>query len=139
MKKVKRWRYYCDYCKKSGGNGHYMKIHEKGCTANPKRTCGFCDKAGIVNDPKVLNAIVDTGVKEYLENNLEFFMNGEKSDSLLKKINDDLIEEAEGCPACILTAIRQNTDSSFIDFDYKKAKKEFWDLNTQRPEPGDYY
>jgi hypothetical protein len=42
MRQLKRWRYYCDFCKKVGGHKWRMEIHEKHCTANPNRECRVC-------------------------------------------------------------------------------------------------
>lgn len=42
MRRKPSYRYYCDYCKKSGGSGSAMAIHEKHCTMNPNRVCRFC-------------------------------------------------------------------------------------------------
>jgi hypothetical protein len=46
VKAVKRWRYYCDHCKKVSGLRTAMAKHEKGCTLNPARECGVC---GFIN------------------------------------------------------------------------------------------
>ncbi len=48
MRQAKRWRYYCDFCKKSGGRKDAIENHEKVCTANPNRQCGLCDHCGEV-------------------------------------------------------------------------------------------
>lgn len=42
MRAMKRWRYYCDHCRKVGGSRSAMEKHERGCTANPARICGVC-------------------------------------------------------------------------------------------------
>jgi hypothetical protein len=124
MKKVKRWRYYCDYCNKSGGSAHHMKKHELICTANPKRECGFCKVMEVDPKKEPLKQIVVNAVRE-----LEAIQpwDSEKFDTLQEKVVKELLKESGGCPACVLAAIRQTEGSEFIQFDYKKAKKEFWD------------
>jgi hypothetical protein len=42
MKAVKRWRYYCDHCKKAGASPYHMRNHEESCTLNPARVCKLC-------------------------------------------------------------------------------------------------
>ena len=38
MKAIKKWRYYCDHCKKSGASSFHMAAHERSCTLNPLRS-----------------------------------------------------------------------------------------------------
>lgn len=40
MKTKRKLRYYCDWCKKSGGSKHHLAKHERGCTLNPRRVLG---------------------------------------------------------------------------------------------------
>lgn len=43
MRKAKRWRYYCDFCGKSGMNSTRIREHEARCRKNPKRrACPTC-------------------------------------------------------------------------------------------------
>ena len=127
MKAKKRWRYYCDYCKKSGGSAHYIKKHEKGCTANPNRICGYCETSG--------NAQV--GIKE-LADVLRAFAElchlNPGDDNDWSPAIDALKEATNNCPACILAAIRQSklfghNESQFQEFhlyDFKKESRAFW-------------
>ena len=112
MIRVKRWRFYCEHCGKSSGSGGHLSRHEKRCTANPDRRCGMCGKGGIV------------GLIEALGNGDE--------DGL-----DRLREATDGCPACMLAAIRQSKlqfydsgedgDASFrVEFDFRKEKSVWW-------------
>jgi len=127
MKKAKRWRYYCDYCKKSGGSAYHMKKHEKSCTGNPKRTCGFCEIVGFDNNSVKLKKIVADGLKriEKVFSESHFLLH-DKADEISEQIIKDLHAESGGCPACMLAAIRQTKDNEFLSFDYKKTKDEFW-------------
>lgn len=122
MKKIKRWRYYCDFCKKSGGNKHHMERHEKCCTNNPDRECGMCSIAGLLQSPiKKLIAALGVGDEIGVEN---------------------LRQCANGCPACMLAAIRQSgldsisahiergedsMDFEGVPFSFKDEKESFWE------------
>lgn len=139
MKKVKRWRYYCDHCKKSGGSAYHMKSHEKRCTGNPERECGFCDIAGNIPYPKELLPIVRAAVA-ILEKSFssKSFDSGIDIDEISNRVEKELLGKSGGCPACALAAIRQTKNSEFIQFDYKKAKAKFWKDNP-RDEDLEYY
>lgn len=126
MRKVKRWRYYCEFCKKSGASGGHMAAHERACTANPHRECGMCREAGLTQQrmEDLITALLCKGTDH--EEGLKV-----------------LIEVAEGCPSCILAAIRQSKIQKFaedegeegvyLSFNFKEAKKEFWDnINDDR-------
>lgn len=84
------YRYYCEFCKKSGCSGGHMKAHESSCTANPNRNCRMC---GLTQDMPSLTAILKAP-----GNALEDW----------KAKMATLREAAEECPACILAAIRQS-------------------------------
>jgi hypothetical protein len=124
MRTVMRPRYYCDHCKKANGSPSAMKRHERGCTANPSRQCGVC---GFPTDYEKLIPIAMSGDIKALE------------------------ESAEGCPACMLAAIRLAPwTTSYADengpehkdipdairlWDFKPALKEWWDnVNAARYE-----
>ena len=123
MKKVKRWRYYCDHCRKSGASGGWMTRHEAHCLRNPARVCGFCSfvcadgNRAIESDQKpieVLIAALDDGDKEGV--------------SALREV-------ALGCPACMLAAIVQSglqksgEDGINVEFDFKAEKAAFWETH----------
>lgn len=42
MRTERKLRYYCDHCKKSGGQKAAMISHESACTKNPDRVCKMC-------------------------------------------------------------------------------------------------
>lgn len=113
-------RYYCDHCKKSGGQRAAMERHEKGCTLNPDRYCRMCDRGNAEHAPI---AILIAAAREGL--------------AALQKA-------ADGCPACTLAGIRQlrkadpgywddegyspgGAPDSLGEFNWKTAVKEFWD------------
>lgn len=124
MKKKQVWRYYCEFCKKSGCSAPHIKRHESGCTANPDRKCAMHQFVEGTQRPmaELINALTSCGT--------DFDAGLEK----LKELADD-------CPACILAAIRQSKvqtpdeydkqDDTFIsgvhiNFNFKEALKEMW-------------
>lgn len=86
MKMAMRPRYYCDFCKKVGGNPASMKKHEASCTNRPDRVCGMCSQEGHEQAQTPLNALIPLAVAGDI---------------------DGLRKAANGCPACMLAAIRQ--------------------------------
>lgn len=117
MKKVKKWRYYCDHCGKGGCASGHIARHEKHCIYNPERACRMCEYA--------------TGEKEQTRPTRDLMEALNTSDM------DGLKELAQHCPACILAAIVQTKrameaagtyrpEEDYIDFDYKKAVADMW-------------
>lgn len=86
MKKRKCWRYTCDHCRKSGCSGGAIANHEKRCFRNPNRHCPMCEVNGIDHLLPAFDGITDENEAEKLK--------------LLE-------EEAEQCPACMLSAMMQ--------------------------------
>lgn len=119
MKKVKRWRYYCGFCKKSGASGHHMANHEAHCCRNPDRVCRMCKKAELVQQdmPTLRAALASGGL-----------------DELRRVAGGEDIEG--GCPACILATLMQDRAENppdadgggWIEFDYKAAAETFWKI-----------
>jgi hypothetical protein len=106
-------RYYCDHCKKGGCSKPTMAKHEARCIKNPLRYCGFCEKGELhpAPLPELVAELVAHGDIEALK------------------------KAADGCPACVLSAIVQSKvqrkpedgdDGNWIQFDYKKEVAEFW-------------
>ena len=141
MKAKKRWRYYCDYCKKAGGSAHYIKKHERGCTANPNRICGYCEVSG---DEQVdINDLTEVLIRfaETLD---------PKNDNDWSLAIAKLEEMTGNCPACVLAAIRQSKlfghdEGQFQEFhlyDFKEESRKFWieinnhNLARENPEYG---
>jgi hypothetical protein len=143
MRKVKRWRYYCDYCKKSGGSRYHLEKHEKGCTNNPNRECGFCRMVGFEQpDLKKMIAFLKDSVThepwhweddDYEENNIK---KGKTEAGILK----ELAEMANDCPGCMLAALRQaKLTSLFSKFRFKDYKGTFWAEHKSEPDYYGYY
>jgi len=122
MRKIKRWRYYCDYCKKAGGSAYHIKKHERGCTANPNRVCGYCEASG---DEQVDINVLTNVLKQHAES-----CNPATSDLWIPAI-DKLREMTGNCPACILAAIRQSKL-----FGHNKGQYEEFNLYNFREEVG---
>jgi len=115
-------RYYCDHCGKGGCSKGHMARHERGCTLNRNRVCGLCAHVGL--NQKSADELVDA-----------FRGCGDDDAQRLASLRD----AAEGCPACILTALRilfppvKNMDAEDLqfsppwpDFDFKKELADFW-------------
>lgn len=155
MKAVKRWRYYCDHCKKVSGARTSMEKHEKGCTLNPGRDCGICGflntgGAALVDLMAVLPDAAKFKRMESWDAGEEYGGSGE-----YEVVDDEGLREAvhavlpklreltEDCPACILAALRQRgipvpvvTDFKWSD-EFKAAQER---MHAHRDEQeGRYY
>lgn len=107
MRQLKRWRYYCDFCRKAGGSKRHMETHETHCTLNPNRLC------------RVHSVIMfDQECQPTTAELLDAFKVG----------FGKLKEVAHNCPACILSAMRQTPCDKFPellnDNGYRKVPKE---------------
>lgn len=109
-------RYYCDFCKKAGCAKRWIAHHESRCTNNPNRVCGMCELDGDVIQKPIaeLSAALESGGIEGLRT------------------------AAEGCPACMLAAIRQSGINKVSEdpevpcpdvlfFDFKEECKTWWE------------
>jgi hypothetical protein len=120
VKTLKRLRYYCDYCKKAGGQKSAMQKHEAGCTLNPARECKMCALRE-VEQPSIESLIAAAGAGL-----------------------NELYRVAGGCPACMLAGIRQcrkkypaywdgdayepnGVHQSCNEWRYKAAIAQFWE------------
>jgi hypothetical protein len=120
MRAVKRWRYYCDFCKKVSGLRTAMEKHEKGCTLNPARDCGICgflctggtplaELMALLPDPaQYMRHIPAEDLGEFLgELPARDELDDEAVRALTHAVLPKLRELTEDCPACILAALRQ--------------------------------
>jgi len=134
MKVKKVNRYYCDFCKKSGCNKHALEQHEQHCTMNPHRECRMCDK-GDTTEYLTEALSVLPNPKNYEVNNLlggidykqEFYERIPKDIQAVKEMMD-------GCPACVLAAMRQKgIHLGGTGYDYKKECEDWWsEINAER-------
>ena len=139
----KKNRYYCEFCKKSGGASYWIKHHEERCTLNPNRHCGYCDLLeGIQSNLAELIAILPnpseyerTDVLEYKG----FHYKGleEAVDTVLPKLR----EACNSCPACIMAALRQKGIPVPIakNFDFKKECASIWADFNEEQRQAEYY
>ena len=138
MKRLKKWRYYCDYCKKSGCSGGHIKRHEESCTMNPNRVCGMCKQTD-EEQPKMADMIkaLDVAVINEGQDNHGFDFCTIKNE---KEALEALRKAANNCPACILAALRQHGYPFLFDsFRFADEQKSFWgDVNESRMDYGDY-
>ena len=133
MRTKKINRYYCDFCKKSGCSAPHMVKHERGCTANPNRSCGLCKNA--IAPLEVAKLIPDAKPYEEIHKWTDFDDNIEHetigiSDAWnieAPKVLAAIREACGNCPACILAVIRQSKTSLDFSFDYRQEHGTFWD------------
>lgn len=144
MKRKKVWRYYCEFCRKSGCSGGHMKAHERGCTMNPDRHCSMCDHADVTQKTMPELVAILVGATQ------------EDAEERLARLRG----ATEGCPACMLAAIRQANQVARhvlspahvfpprihewpifdrIVFDFKAEKERFWgDINDKARADDEY-
>ena len=121
MHKHKRWRYYCDFCSKSGGHAGWMLIHEAKCFRNPNRICTVCEA---LQECQTDIAELLATLKEDIEgDDVQLKSNSGPMVIIPAKLRN----AANECPACMLAAILQNAktydtpeDIPEFDFDFKK-------------------
>jgi len=131
----KRNRYYCEFCKKSGGAAWAIRKHEERCTLNPNRHCGYCDllegDRNIDEDPPKLTDLIailpnpDDYKHEDAEYNCFYFRGLEEAvDAVLPKLR----EACHSCPACIMAALRQKGIPVPVakNFDFKGECQSIW-------------
>lgn len=142
MKIKKVNRYYCEFCKKSGCSAYHIQKHEKSCTSNPNRKCKMCEAMG--NENHDLNLL-----KKLLPSPSDYGLiyawsyDGENGTSVspdfkttLMKSMNKLEYEAENCPICILSALKQkNIPCWLAEFKYVDKLKSVWiDINNSQRE-----
>ena len=141
MKRVKRWRYYCDFCKKVGGQRPSMEKHERGCTNNPDRVCGLCEHCGeLQTDLSTLTVFIDSycadlprvKIPEFSE---QLEASGNKLDPMLKELRD----LANNCPACILAALRQAKTETWTNFSFKTERDAWWGEENENQADRNHY
>ena len=108
MRSRKVTRYYCDHCSKGKFHRPAMEKHELSCTMNPNRVCRMCKMAQI--EQKTLSALIPLLPVFNTEN-----PDPGKGEAIRAATN--------GCPACILAAIRQSTGGSHMAFYWKDESK----------------
>lgn len=111
-------RYYCDHCSKGGFKKPNMAEHEATCTLNPKRACWLCEDAGAGRDYKSL--VNQMRLRNDVHSDTEEETGRPDSYSThSKEAIGWLSSECGGCPACVLSVLRQGKIFAFDVFDYK--------------------
>lgn len=113
MKVKKKNVYYCDFCGKYYLRIDAMKNHEEGCTLNQNRVCKLDHMDVDIPD------LVNKYKKLYEGDGFKI---------------DDLREEAEYCPNCILTVIRCAGITTYSEkvkgeWSYKQEMKDWWEFH----------
>lgn len=140
MRTVKKNVYYCDHCKKKSLSAPVIRKHECGCTNNPNRICGLCERKEIsllIEEFKkrfTLHPVMQEDpegnrIGDYFE--VEWL--GERA--TLQEIRNAV----DNCPNCILSILRQ-TKMNFSCFEleifnYKDAVKEWWEQKNMNVSP----
>jgi len=153
MKTVKRWRYYCDFCKKAGQSGFHMKKHELTCTLNPARACRMCDKIAdggqadmaemlaLLPDPAQYMKTITPKTEGFITDKPFDMLDDEKIAPVIVAALPALRELVSGCPVCIMAAFRQKKIPLPLveGFNFTKEMNSFWaDINAER-NPYDHY
>jgi hypothetical protein len=122
-------RYECDFCGKKKYSRAAMKLHELHCTMNPDRKCRMCNYTEGGASLAELKALLIPFLKSKTETS-EFDSTCRVSsftDEQLAELRAELYDAADGCPNCILAAIRQSGLVSYeLGWDYKIAINDFW-------------
>ena len=139
---IKKNRYYCEYCKKSGGAAWAIKKHEERCTLNPKRHCGYCDLLENPQPNLIEFIAMLPNPDEYKCEDAEyesFYYRGleEAVDAVLPKLR----EACNNCPACIMAALRQKGIPVPVakNFNFKKECQRIWSDFNDAQSQNDYY
>lgn len=116
--------YYCDFCKKHSLRS--LEKHERGCTANPDRECGWHpDSDKLSGTAGEMRPIV-----EWASSLTEVSVD----------VLDELRERTDGCPACMLNVVRLSRHDVYewhkVGWDYVDAVERF---NRERQENEDRY
>lgn len=118
MRSKRVWRYYCDFCKKSGCHSGHMREHEKHCVRNPERKCRRCAKTGSLQATREeLLTAAAVGL-------------------------DELRRASEGCPVCMLvgaTALHdRDPDAAVEGFSFDSESAEAWRIYNEERQAEEY-
>jgi hypothetical protein len=100
-----RIRWYCDFCQKGFWTRPEAEKHNRRCTLNPLRICGFCIASELPQQPlTTLMTVLSQG----------------KLDHGVSELRD----LAGSCPACMYAALRQSsvTWNGLFNFKAERAK-----------------
>lgn len=117
-------RYWCEFCRKSGGSAGHMRRHEERCTSNPNRVCGMCKLIGTTEEHAPLSELIayfppvpDLETRVY-------------DDQYIRAVEAamPIVREKSGdCPACILAARKiAGVPAGISPYDFKAACASLW-------------
>lgn len=140
MRTKKVSRYWCDFCNKAGLRADAMQKHEKHCTMNPNRECRVCAhiNGGGGSDPERL-----AGLVKLLPTAVEYAHDGVGRPTpeyvafceAIQAAIPALREAADGCPACMMAALRQAKIPVPMaeSFNFKTEMESIWrNVNLER-------
>ena len=122
-------RYYCEFCRKSGGSAGHMVRHEEHCTMNPHRKCRMCESID-TPQPDIRSLLSALPNAETFEVPAQFGIG-----KAYRGLDDGIragIERCKSiteCPICIFAALRQSGLIHFTDtgvFDLKAEMAKTW-------------
>jgi len=149
MRKVQRWRYYCDHCTKAGQSGYHMANHEKHCTLNPLRECRMClhinggngtdvaEMLALLPDPAAYMRTITSETDGWITDAPFDVLDDAKIKPVIEAAMPALRELTESCPVCIMAAFRQRKIPLPLveSFDFKREKQELWNgINEEKQE-----
>jgi hypothetical protein len=144
MRQVKKWRYYCDFCKKSGSSKSHMAKHEASCTMNPNRDCKLHRLAFEESQPDLtimIDYIQAFWNKHYHKDDVSGMeccdTNWDEYQEAETQLVNDLMDIANGCPNCTLAAIRQS-GHHLLEFNYRDELKKVMDRHNEEMKQQDY-
>ena len=137
--RIKRaWRYYCDHCDKSGGSKGHMVRHEATCTANPARVCGICQRVGVAAE---MLAATTAALQKRMPAP-PALLTGDALGDLIATVGREtenaphdvsaLRALVDGCPACMLAAVRQSGCQTVLRWSYADEKQRYWAAQPSR-------
>jgi hypothetical protein len=119
MREVTKIVYYCEHCRRHGLSRAAMAKHEAGCTMNPVRVCRWRIDGHSDGTKQMDMAPIAQGVS-YRAFHSGGFLSAEDIDWLRS--------ELDGCPACMLAALRQ---SDVAEFHYDARSGTIFDYATE--------
>lgn len=112
-KKITRTRWRCDHCRKGFWQRPRAEKHERGCTLNPDRVCSMHRYATGEKASPTMPDLIGA-------------LDAAKPDCGLAELR----ELADGCPCCILAAIRQSKIESLglhENFNFRAEMETMWE------------
>lgn len=147
MRRVQRWRYYCDFCKKAGQSGFHMANHERHCTLNPARECRMCEHINggsgadlaellaLLPDPTACMKTITPDTDGWITQTAFVILDDEKIKLLIEAAMPEVRALTDNCPVCIMAAFRQKKIPLPLveSFNFTQEMKDAWSgINKER-------